>query len=107
MVAEAVQKGLVTPRVAVKKLREKPDLVKQLTKYHEDVGKIRQINIILLSLTPEILTASEEVRKTEGLLTNDSFIVAFMRDRGITKLATSNGDFDHVHGIEVYKPTDL
>ena len=39
--------------------------------------------------------------------TNDSFVVAFMHDRGLTKLATTNGDFYRVHGLEVYKPTDL
>jgi predicted nucleic acid-binding protein len=107
MVAEAIQKGLVTTRTAVKKLREKPAVVKQLTKYHDDVSKIGQMNLAILSFTPEILTASEEVRKSEGLLTNDSLVVTFLRDRGLTKLATANGDFDRVPGVEVYKPTDL
>jgi anaerobic selenocysteine-containing dehydrogenase len=60
-------------------------------------------------LAPSGLTvrASAEVRKAEGLLTNDSFIVAYMREQGLTKLATANGDFDRIDGIEVYKPTDL
>ena len=52
-------------------------------------------------------SASEGVRKNDGLLTNDSFVVAFMRERGLTKLATANSDFDRVGGIKVYKPTDL
>jgi len=107
MVAEAVQRGLVTAKMAVKKLKERPELVKRLRKYHEDVGKIEQMNLEVLSFTLEILTRSKEIRKNEGLLTNDSFIVVFMRDHGLTKLATTNGDFDRVHGLDVYKPVDL
>ena len=53
------------------------------------------------------LTGSEEIRKKEGLLTNDSFVVTFMRDQDLTKLATANGDFERVQGIEIYQPTDL
>jgi predicted nucleic acid-binding protein len=41
------------------------------------------------------------------LLTNDSFVVAIMREQGIVQLATANGDFDRVSGIEIYKPADL
>jgi len=41
------------------------------------------------------------------LLTNDSFVVACMREQGLTQLATANGDFDRVGGIAIYKPTDL
>jgi len=107
MVAEAIAKGLVTARTAVRKLGETPELVKQLIQYQEDVSKISQMNLTTLNLTLEIVKASAEVRKGEGLLTNDSFVVACMREQGLTKLATANGDFDRVGGIEVYKPTDL
>lgn len=107
MVAEAIQRGLVTAKTAVKKLKEKPELVKQLTKYNEDVNKIGQMNLAILSLTPEVLIKSEAVRKGEGLLTNDSFVVVFMQDSGLTKLATTDSDFERVSGLEVYKPTDL
>jgi hypothetical protein len=30
-----------------------------------------------------------------------------MREQGLTQLATANGDFDRVGGIEIYKPADL
>ena len=107
MVAEALAKGLVTVRTAVKKLGETPGLVKQLTQYQEDVDKIPQMNLAVLPLTRAIVAASAEVQKSEGLLTNDSFVVAFMHEQGLTKLATANGDFDRVGSIEVYKTTDL
>lgn len=107
MVAEAIQKGLVTAKNAVKKLQERPALVRQLTTYNENVRKIGQMNLIILSLTPDILSASEPVRTNEGLLTNDSLVVAFMRNLGLTKLATTDSDFERVSGLEVYKPADL
>jgi predicted nucleic acid-binding protein len=50
---------------------------------------------------------SGEVRKSEGLLTNDSLVVAGIRAQGLTKVATANGDFDRASEITVYKPTDL
>jgi predicted nucleic acid-binding protein len=107
MVAEAIAKGLVTARTAVRKLGEAPEVVKQLTQYQDDVRKIPHMHLTILPLTLEIVQASADVRKGEGLLTNDSFVVAFMREQGLTQLATANGDFDRVSGIAIYKPTDL
>jgi predicted nucleic acid-binding protein len=107
MVAEAIAQGLVTARTAVRKLGETPEMVKQLIQYQEDVSKIPHMHLTILPLTLEIIQASAEVRKGEGLLTNDSFVIAFMRAQGLTNLATANGDFDRVGGIAIYKPTDL
>lgn len=107
MVAEAIMKGLVTAKTAVRKLGETPALVKQLTQYQEDVSKISQMNITILALTSKIVQTSAEVRNSEGLLTNDSLIVACMRTQGLRKLATADGDFDQASGVDVYKPTDL
>lgn len=66
MVAEAIAKGLVTAKTAVKKLGETPELVKQLTQYQDDVNKISQMNITILALTADIVQTSAEVRKSEG-----------------------------------------
>jgi predicted nucleic acid-binding protein len=107
MVAEAIAQGLVTARTAVRKLGETPEVVKQLTQYQDDVRKIPQMHLTILPLTLDIVQASAEVRKSEGLLTNDSFVVACMREQGLTQLATANGDFDRVGGMTIYKPTDL
>ena len=107
MVAEAIAAGLVTARTAVRKLGETPEMVKQLTHYQDDVSKILHMHLTILPLTLDIVQASVEVRKREGLLTNDSFVMACMREQGLTQLATANGDFDQVGGIAIYKPTDL
>jgi predicted nucleic acid-binding protein len=91
----------------VRKLAETPEVVKQLTQYQDDVSKIPHMSLTILPLTLEIVQASAEVRKDAGLLTNDSFVVAFMRAQGLTHLATANGDFDRVGRMAIYKPTDL
>ena len=49
------------------------------------------MNLTTLNLTLEIVKASAEVRKGEGLLTNDSFVVACMRKQGLTKLGGKGG----------------
>jgi predicted nucleic acid-binding protein len=107
MVAEAIAHGFVTPRTAVRKLGETPEMVRQLTGYQEDVSKIPQMHITILPLTLATVRASAEVRTGEGLLTNDSFVVALMRAEGLAQLATANGDFDRVGGMQIFKPTDL
>lgn len=107
MVAEAIAQGLVTARTAVRKLGETPEMVRQLTQYQVDVSKIPHMHITILPLTLAIVHASAQVRTEEGLLTNDSFVVALMRARGLAQLATANGDFNRISGIRIYKPTDL
>jgi predicted nucleic acid-binding protein len=82
-------------------------MVRQLTQYQEDVSKISQMHITVLPLTLAVVHASAEVRANEGLLTNDSFVVAFMQAQGLTQLATANGDFDRVGGMQIFKPADL
>jgi predicted nucleic acid-binding protein len=107
MIAKAIEKRLVTTKTAVKQLKERQDWVRQLTIYNDDVRQILQMNLTILSLTPEILSQSEAVRKNEGLLTNDSVIVALMQDSGLTKLASADRDFELVTGLDVHKPGDL
>lgn len=107
MVAEAIAEGFVTARTAVRKLREAPEMVRQLTQYQEDVSKIPQMHITVLPLTLAVVDASAAIRTNEGLLTNDSLVVAFMRAQELTQLGTANGDFDRVDGMQIFKPADL
>src|SRR5882724_11070184 len=103
MVAEAITTGLVTARTAVRKLRETPEMVKQLTQYKHDVSKIHHMHLTILPLTHDIVQANAEFRKREGLLANDCFVVGCRREQGRTQLVTANGDFDRVVGIALYK----
>jgi predicted nucleic acid-binding protein len=55
----------------------------------------------------DIARGAQTERVNAGLLTNDSIIVAAMREYGITHIATSDALFDTVAGITVFSPTDL
>ena len=107
MVIEALQKGLVTAKTAVRKLRERPDLVRQLTTYAEDVSRIAQMGLTVHNLTADTIDASVDVRRRLGLLTNDSLVVTLMAERGLTNIATTDQDFVRVPGLKVYSPSDL
>ncbi|MBI4674971.1 MAG: PIN domain-containing protein [Chloroflexi bacterium] len=107
MVAEAIQQSLVTGKNAVKNLAEKPELVKQLHQYNVNVRHLLEMNLTIVSLTPEIIAASEAIRTSEGLLTNDSLVVGTMRELEIINLASADDGFVGVTGLQVYKPADI
>jgi predicted nucleic acid-binding protein len=107
MVAEAVEQKLVTSKNALKKLRERPAIVQQLRKHAESIHTIRAIHIESVALTTAAVEASAAVRRQYGLLTNDSILVAVMKELGLTRLATLDKDFDRVKELRVYKPTDV
>lgn len=107
MVAEALQKGLINEKYSVKQLKEKPEIVKTLSTYNYDVKKILEMNISILELTKEYLNDSEKIRKEEGLLVNDSIIIASMRVLGFANLATNDNDFDRIKWLRIYKPSDI
>lgn len=107
MISEAVSKGYIKAKNPVQQLKEHPEVIKQLAAYSLEVAKIPQLNVKILPLTQTCLDASAAIRQTEGLLTNDSLIVATMREAGLTKLATHDRDFNRISWLTVYKPEDV
>jgi predicted nucleic acid-binding protein len=59
------------------------------------------------AVTPAIVRASEAVRAQEGLLTNDSVTIAFMRKLELENLATHDSDLMNIPGLIVYRPEDI
>jgi predicted nucleic acid-binding protein len=96
MIAEAIEKGHITDKNPLKKLREKPEIIKKLTTYIQNVEKIGEMNISVVSLTHELIKKSAKIRQSEGLLTNDSIVVAAIKDLGLSNLVTNDSDFDHI-----------
>ncbi len=107
MIVEAVKKGHIIQKNPVRRLKEHPEIIRKLSDYIDDVTKISQMNIKILTLTPKHIKISANIRQTEGLLTNDSLIVAVMKEAGLSKLATHDNDFDHIAWLQVYKPSDI
>lgn len=108
MLGEATQKKLFkAPDKARKFLEKNPDEVKKLTAYWTDTERILALNLIFLPCEEKIVVGAHKVRIQSGLLTNDSVIVATMREYGISNLATHDAGFDSVPGLSVFQPDDI
>ena len=106
MIAEALSRGLITAGGA-KALRNKFQQITTLSDYWLDTQRILALNLLFMPVNETIIRNAQTVRQEAGLLTNDSMIVAGMREYGLSFLASNDADFERVRDITVFKPTDL
>jgi len=106
MVAEALAKGAIM-RGTAKRLRQQFRVIRTLSDYWENIERLLALNLLFVPVNEEILRAAQSERQAFGLLTNDSMIVACMREYGISFLATNDADFERVAGITVFRPSDV
>jgi predicted nucleic acid-binding protein len=90
---------------AVALLKQKPDVVRQLTRHRTILRDLRQARVDILPLTYRDLHASRSFREQHGLMVNDSLIVAVMERERLDFLATNDPDFERVPGLAVRVPT--
>jgi predicted nucleic acid-binding protein len=107
MMIEGVTKGLVTSGNVAKKLRKKPNVVRELANCQTQTEAILEMGIEVVGLTSDALKISHPYRRRDGLLVNDSLTAAVMEAEGILDLATADPDFTRVKGLRVYSPLDL
>jgi len=107
MTNEALERKLVAPRNAVRKLAERPDLVRRQDGYQSAVEAISALGIAIEPLTEAIIADALRIQRRYGLLTNDSLIVSSMLRSGIRFLATADRHFASVTEINVVTPSDL
>ena len=107
MMIEAVTKGLVTSGNVARKLRKRPNVVKQLADYQTQTEAILEMGIEVVGLTSDSLKIGHPYRCWDGLLVNDSLTAAAMEAEGISDLATADPDFTRVEGLRVYSPLEL
>ena len=106
MIAEALSKGLITAGGA-RALRNKFQQIPTLTDYWLNTQRMLALNLLFMPVNETIIRNAQTVRQEAGLLTNDSMIVAAMREYGLSFLASNDADFERVRDITVFKPTDL
>lgn len=107
MIIEAVAAGLVVGRDVVKKLRARPELVRRLHVYREQVERIPLMGVDIAPLDVGTLLRSADIRREYGLLVNDSLVVAVARGTGIGHLASADPDFGRIKDLKLYRPGDL
>ncbi len=88
-------------------LTEHSEIIKKLSTYIHDVEKIGDMNLEVLELTYDCIKTSASVRRSEGILTNDSLVAATMKDIGVLNLLTNDDDFDRIEWLHIYKPSDV
>ena len=98
------QDSFVKSADAVTYLKRNPRAVQELTRYKTILGDLRQARINILPITYRDLHESRQFRNENGLMTNDSIIVAVMKRYKIQHLATNDADFERVPGIAVRRP---
>jgi predicted nucleic acid-binding protein len=84
------------------RLRAHPAEVQKLTAFRQAIDRVLQSNLQVLTVTPVMLATAAALRQQIGLLTNDALIVAVMQAHGLSKVASSDRDFDRVPGITRY-----
>jgi predicted nucleic acid-binding protein len=107
MTVEAVAEGLVTPGNVVAKLRRRPDVVKRLRRYREQVEKIPLMGVRVAALDLRTLLMAGTLRPETGLLTNDSLAAATALEQEIDRIASADPDFEAVEGVTLHVPGDL
>lgn len=107
MLIEAVTRGLIAAGNVARRLRERPDVVRQLDAYHQFVQAIPAMGIEILPAEGESLNLSHDYCRKYGLLVNDSVTVALMERNRIRCLASVDEDFRPVAEIAVFSPSDL
>jgi predicted nucleic acid-binding protein len=107
MLAEAVRKGLATPKTVVRKLKERPELLAGLTEYRTLLRQIRAFLTSVIPATAELLDRALDLGVALRLLTRDSILVAALETTSTKRLATADQDFARLPGIEVYSPSDV
>lgn len=107
MTIEAVADGLVDPGSVVAKLRRRPEVVKRLRRYREQVEKIPLMGVRVAPLDLRTLLMAGALRPESGLLTNDSLAAATALEQEIDRVASADPDFEAVEGITLHRPDDL
>jgi predicted nucleic acid-binding protein len=86
------------------RLRKHPGEVQKLTAFRQAIQEVPQYGLQILTIPPALIDAVAAVSQQTGLLSNDALIVAVMQANAISKLASTDADFDRVPGLTRYEP---
>jgi predicted nucleic acid-binding protein len=106
MMQEAQASGRAASNPA-KALAQKPDIVRQLSVYADDVRALLGGELTISEAEKTDFAVALELQRQFGLLTIDSVNLAVARRLGINEIATADSNFDHIQGLIVSKPDDL
>jgi predicted nucleic acid-binding protein len=85
-------------------LKKHPAEVQHLTHFRQAIQEVPRYRIQVLVTSANLLDQAAAVTQHTGVLHNDAMIVAIMRMRGLSKLASADQDFDRIPGLTRYAP---
>src|SRR5262249_28508809 len=86
------------------RLRTNPHEVQKLSLFRRALEQTTRSRLQILTITPPMLVAAMALCQHLGLLTNDAVTVALMQAHGLSRVASSDTDFDRVPGLTRYAP---
>ena len=104
MILEAIGSFGLSPRTAVKKLKEQPGLVQQLFHYKVVTERMPSFNVAVEPVTFEHCRIAQSLSVLHGLLTNDSLTAAAMQALGVADVASNDSDLAGVPGVTLWRP---
>lgn len=107
MLVEALAQGLAPVKNLTRKLGEKPDLVRRLHVYQDQIERIPLMGIDVVPLTLKTLLGSREMRTRHGLLVNDSLVAAAAVEAEVEGLASADPHFSTLGTPKLFTPHDL
>lgn len=107
MLIDAVSKGLVTKSKVLRKLKEQPGLIEQLTDHSRQIRQLLKLPFTVLPVDSDAIAKSHVIRRKHHLFVNDSINLACARRRRIVNVATHDSDFNRIASIKVWFPSDI
>ena len=108
MLAEAIEKHLISASRQVRQLSSKPAVVKALGLYQRKILALAHQGLGFEPCSREdLLNQAFKLQAHYGLLTNDSVLLAVALRLRADALATADVGFHGVAEIKVYRPSDL
>lgn len=107
MMLEAVIGGFVTLGSVAKKLKSRPEIVRQLHIYAEQIEKIPAMNINIVPVTEELCLKALPWQQKYGLMTNDSILLVACQEYNCWNLASNDQVFERIEALTLWKPSDI
>lgn len=107
MLIEARENNWVEPNTAARMLADKPDLVRRLSRYENQIREFMGIGLRLEPATPVDVLEAMAFQREFGLLTNAALVLAIARRLNCTAIASADKTFDQVKGFVIYHPSEV
>jgi len=99
--AWVIQNKKIAPKRVLRYLKRHPAVLKDVD-FHKPLALLGLLR--LLPISSEIMTTSYDLMTRYQLLPADSIQAALIQQRHLTAFATRDDDFDHLAGLDIYKP---